>query len=67
MVAWAAQSYVTQQLGTGGAPVESDKASMEILSSHAGVVREWKVKVGDAVGNTGPILAATAKTCRISP
>jgi dihydrolipoamide dehydrogenase len=26
--------------------VESDKASMEIPSSHAGVVRELKVKVG---------------------
>ena len=29
--------------------VESDKASMEIPSSHAGVVREVKVKVGDKV------------------
>ncbi|WP_395005624.1 dihydrolipoyl dehydrogenase [Undibacterium sp.] len=29
--------------------VESDKASMEIPSSHAGVVREIKVKVGDKV------------------
>ena len=29
--------------------VESDKASMEIPSSHAGVVRELKVKVGDKV------------------
>src|ERR1700740_2221530 len=27
--------------------VESDKASMEIPSSHAGVVKEMKVKVGD--------------------
>ncbi|WP_426173841.1 dihydrolipoyllysine-residue acetyltransferase [Massilia sp. TWR1-2-2] len=29
--------------------VESDKASMEIPSSHAGVVKEMKVKVGDKV------------------
>ena len=29
--------------------VESDKASMEIPSSHAGVVKEVKVKVGDRV------------------
>ena len=27
--------------------VESDKASMEIPSSHAGVVKEIKVKLGD--------------------
>src|SRR5450830_637104 len=30
--------------------VESDKASMEIPSSSAGVVKELKVKVGDKVG-----------------
>ena len=30
--------------------VESDKASMEIPSTHAGVVREVKVKVGDKIG-----------------
>ena len=29
--------------------LESDKASMEIPSSHAGVVKELKVKVGDKV------------------
>ncbi len=29
--------------------VESDKASMEIPSSHAGVVKEVKVKLGDKV------------------
>jgi pyruvate dehydrogenase E2 component (dihydrolipoamide acetyltransferase) len=29
--------------------VESDKASMEIPSSHAGVVKEFKVKIGDKV------------------
>ena len=35
--------------------VESDKASMEIPSSHAGVVRELKVKLGDRV-NQGTVL-----------
>src|SRR6516164_7822162 len=29
--------------------VESDKASMEVPSSHAGVIKELKVKVGDKV------------------
>ena len=29
--------------------VESDKASMEIPSSHAGVVKELRVKLGDKV------------------
>ena len=29
--------------------VESDKASMEIPSSHAGVIKELKVKLGDKV------------------
>lgn len=36
--------------------VESDKASMEIPSSHAGVIKELKVKVGDKV-NQGDLLA----------
>jgi pyruvate dehydrogenase E2 component (dihydrolipoamide acetyltransferase) len=36
--------------------VESDKASMEIPSSSAGVVRELKVKVGDKV-NVGDLVA----------
>ncbi|MCL4698697.1 MAG: dihydrolipoyl dehydrogenase, partial [Burkholderiaceae bacterium] len=35
--------------------VESDKASMEIPSSHAGVVREMVVKLGDKV-NQGTVL-----------
>jgi pyruvate dehydrogenase E2 component (dihydrolipoamide acetyltransferase) len=35
--------------------VESDKASMEIPSSHAGVVKEVKVKVGDKV-NQGSLV-----------
>ena len=36
--------------------VESDKASMEIPSSHAGVVKDLKVKLGDTV-NIGDLLA----------
>jgi dihydrolipoamide dehydrogenase len=36
--------------------VESDKASMEIPSSHAGVVKELKVKVGDKVAEGGLLL-----------
>jgi pyruvate dehydrogenase E2 component (dihydrolipoamide acetyltransferase) len=36
--------------------VESDKASMEIPSSHAGVVQELKVKIGDKL-NIGDLIA----------
>ena len=36
--------------------VESDKASMEIPSSHAGVVKELKVQVGDKVSQGSPVL-----------
>jgi dihydrolipoamide dehydrogenase len=36
--------------------VESDKASMEIPSTHAGVVQELKVKVGDKVGEGSLLL-----------
>ena len=36
--------------------VESDKASMEIPSTHAGVVKEMKVKLGDKV-KQGSVLA----------
>ena len=37
--------------------VESDKASMEIPSSHAGIVRELKVKLGDKVSKGSVILS----------
>jgi dihydrolipoamide dehydrogenase len=53
--------------------VESDKASMEIPSSHAGVVKDVKVKVGDTV-NEGTVLlsleasdAATAPAAAAAP
>jgi dihydrolipoamide dehydrogenase len=36
--------------------VESDKASMEIPSSQAGVVKELKVKLGDKVSEGSPLL-----------
>ena len=36
--------------------VESDKASMEIPSSHSGVVRELKLKIGDKVSEGSLIL-----------
>jgi len=41
--------------------VESDKASMEIPSSHAGVVKELKVKVGDKVSEGSVILTLDAE------
>jgi dihydrolipoamide dehydrogenase len=37
--------------------IESDKASMEIPSSHAGVVREIKVRIGDTVNQGSVILS----------
>jgi pyruvate dehydrogenase E2 component (dihydrolipoamide acetyltransferase) len=40
--------------------VESDKASMEIPSSHAGVVKEVKVKVGDKVKKGTPLAVVEA-------
>ena len=36
--------------------VESDKASMEIPSSHAGTVKELKIKVGDTVNQGSVVL-----------
>ncbi len=41
--------------------VESDKASMEIPSSHAGVVKELKVKLGDKVGEGSVVLMLEAE------
>ncbi len=40
--------------------VESDKASMEIPSSHAGVVKEVKVKVGDKVAKGSLVVVVDA-------
>ena len=49
--------------------VESDKASMEIPSSAAGVVKELKVKVGDTVNEGSVILSLDAEggTVRAEP
>ncbi|MBT9528380.1 MAG: dihydrolipoyl dehydrogenase [Rhizobacter sp.] len=52
--------------------VESDKASMEIPSSHAGVVKELKVKVGDKISEGSLLLtiesaAAATNTVRPEP
>jgi len=49
--------------------VESDKASMEIPSSHAGVVKELKVKLGDKVseGTLVLILETTETGAQASP
>jgi dihydrolipoamide dehydrogenase len=54
--------------------VESDKASMEIPSSHAGVVKELKVKLGDKVKQGTVVLtleaegaAATASESKQAP
>jgi len=46
--------------------VESDKASMEIPSSAAGVLKELKVKVGDTV-NIGDLLAILEGTASAAP
>lgn len=40
--------------------VESDKASMEIPSSHAGVVKEVKVDVGDSIAEGGTVIIIEA-------
>jgi pyruvate dehydrogenase E2 component (dihydrolipoamide acetyltransferase) len=56
--------------------VESDKASMEIPSSHAGVVKELKIKIGDKVAEGSLLLvldsdaavaAATAPAAPAAP
>src|SRR5688572_24292989 len=50
----------TIAVDTGLIMVESDKASMEIPSSHAGVVKSIKVKEGDKVGEGSVILVVEA-------
>jgi pyruvate dehydrogenase E2 component (dihydrolipoamide acetyltransferase) len=46
--------------------LESDKATMEIPSPSAGVVRELKIKVGDKVSKGSPILVLSANRGRRS-
>ena len=47
--------------------VESDKASMEIPSSHAGVVKSVAVKVGDVVNEGSVILSLDAEGAAAAP
>ncbi|MFN3295373.1 dihydrolipoyllysine-residue acetyltransferase [Caldimonas sp.] len=47
--------------------VESDKASMEIPSTHAGVVRELKVKLGDKVSEGSVLLVVDAEGAAAAP
>ena len=47
--------------------VESDKASMEIPSSHAGVVKALAVKLGDTVNEGSVLLTLEAATSSPSP
>uniref|UniRef100_UPI00286F071A FAD-dependent oxidoreductase n=1 Tax=Limnohabitans sp. TaxID=1907725 RepID=UPI00286F071A len=47
--------------------VESDKASMEIPSSHAGVVKELKVKLGDKVKQGSVVLVLDAEGAASAP
>ena len=60
----------TIAVDTGLVMVESDKASMEIPSSHAGVVKEIRVKVNDKVSEGSVLLvveAAGAATVPAAP
>jgi len=47
--------------------VESDKASMEIPSSHAGVVKELKVKLGDQVKQGSLVLLLESSEAAAAP
>ncbi|MES2633817.1 MAG: dihydrolipoyl dehydrogenase [Pseudomonadota bacterium] len=46
--------------------VESDKASMEIPSTHAGVVKELRVKIGDKVAEGSVLLTLEAQSAGVS-
>ena len=47
--------------------VESDKASMEIPSSHAGVVKELRVKLGDKVKQGSVVLVLDGEGAAVAP
>lgn len=47
--------------------VESDKASMEIPSSHAGVVKELKIKMGDKIAEGSLLLILEAVSATAAP
>jgi dihydrolipoamide dehydrogenase len=52
---------------TGLIMVESDKASMEIPSTHAGTIKELKVKLGDKVSEGSVILVIEAAGAAAAP
>ena len=54
---------VEQSLAT----VESDKASMEIPSSHAGVVKELRIKLGDKVSEGSLLLVLESAGAAAAP
>ena len=43
-------------LNQGLLTLESDKASMEVPATHAGILKQWQVKVGDKV-DEGDVIA----------
>ena len=47
--------------------LESDKATMDVPSSHAGVVKEVKVKVGDHISEGGLVLLLEATEAAATP
>ena len=47
--------------------LESDKATMDVPSSHAGVVKEVKVKVGDHISEGGLVLLLEAAEAAATP
>jgi dihydrolipoamide dehydrogenase len=57
----------TIAVDTGLVMVESDKASMEIPSTHAGVVKDIKVKVNDKVSEGSVLLMVEAVGAAASP
>ena len=57
----------TIAVDTGLVMVESDKASMEIPSTHAGVVKEIRVKVNDKVSEGSVILVIEAAGAATAP
>ena len=61
------KSGETVAVDTGLIMVESDKASMEIPSSHAGIVKEIRVKVDDKVSEGSTILVLEAAEAATAP
>src|SRR5690606_36040054 len=49
------------------ATLESDKATMDVPSSHAGVVQDLRVKVGDRVGQGSVLLTLATSAAPASP